>query len=520
MPPLSGIAHRISIPDEEKTVAPISVAEYRKLNALDFSRGADTDTDTGTDTDTIADKDADTAAVSSTDEHQKWFDVLTPDERLNVIGDRRTLRAGSPNARLSEPSVTARVDVERLPISKIERLSANVDHNMQSIRAYYTNTDVVFGLPVTARLSYVSSSDRSTAVPTTDYLRYLWTAYSGALPRRDAEPLWNSEGADRHTIRSPYSSTDDNIDVGHDDNNGNTHSTSDTSDETDGVAVVSAIPNGVVEKNISPSKPIRRPNGQLYYPRRLVSGGLRSEVLYDVEMLRRARKSNMHVLLYGEPGTGKTALVEAAFDGVLTANGHGDFEVSDFFGSFIETADRQFVWLDGQLLKAAKLGLPFFVDDASLIDPRVLSVLYPAMDGRREINVTTNPEVGMIRTHPDFYIIAACNPNAPGSVMSEALLSRFSIHLEVTTDFELMKRLGVPENVVIASENLATQAKTGAVLRAPQARDLLDFMRVHNEFGSKIAVSNLLARAEHSDKELYRKALQATFGTNIVSLAV
>lgn len=494
VPSLDAIAHRMPPPVEESVdrTPPVTVAEYRREKKLDTVATASS---------------LDIAAeirLPSRDNAVEWYDSLSATERYAVLGDRNTLRAGSPVSNLSSAATTDRVSVDRLPASRIEKFSVNTSHNLQTVRKYYTNTDTAFGLPVTAELGCASSPTRRSRVPVIDAVRFLWAAYTGdSMPKRSGPRIWSSDRAEEYTLRSHTSTAEPVNDTA-------------TAERATAVPQISAA--------ATPQKPstapVRRSNGQMYYPRRLVSGGSPAEALYDIDMLRRARTRSMSVLLYGEPGTGKTALVEAAFDDVLTSNGHGDFEVSDFFGSFIETADRQFVWIDGQLLRAAKLGLPFFVDDASLIDPRVMSVLYPAMDGRREINVTTNPEIGVVQTHPDFYVVAACNPNAPGSVMSEAFLSRFALHVEVTTDFELMKRLGVPENVVIAAENLSSQTKNGSVVRAPQARDLLDYSKVCEEFGQKVAVANLLARADQADREAYRKALRATFGSNVVPLAV
>src|SRR5262249_22580366 len=64
--------------------------------------------------------------------------------------------------------------------------------------------------------------------------------------------------------------------------------------------------------------PVRRPNGQLYYPRRLAKRT-------DVDVLRDLRAAEVPVLLYGPPGTGKTSLIEAAFgDELYTVPGDGD----------------------------------------------------------------------------------------------------------------------------------------------------------------------------------------------------
>jgi len=71
--------------------------------------------------------------------------------------------------------------------------------------------------------------------------------------------------------------------------------------------------------------PVVRPNGQRYHPRALADHA-------DVAALRALRDAGMPTLLYGLPGTGKTALVEAAFPDLVTVAGDGDTAVADFVG--------------------------------------------------------------------------------------------------------------------------------------------------------------------------------------------
>lgn len=248
-----------------------------------------------------------------------------------------------------------------------------------------------------------------------------------------------------------------------------------------------------------------RPNGDIYHTRKWGEHD-------DVEVLRKARDASQFVLLYGAPGCGKTALVEAAFDDVLTLLGSGDTEVADLVGGYVQTPSGGFVWEDGPLLKAASAGKPFLIDEIGLIDPKVLSIVYGLMDGRREYNVTANPERGTVRAEDGFYVIAATNPNAPGVRLSEALLSRFTIQVEMTTDWGLAKKLGVPSQIVTAAQNLSKKQQSSEVSWAPQMRELLAFRDLSEMFGTKFAIANLLAAAPEMDRPVVADVFTRVFG--------
>lgn len=252
-----------------------------------------------------------------------------------------------------------------------------------------------------------------------------------------------------------------------------------------------------------------RPNGEDYYSRKWGEHD-------DVMVLRAAREMSSYVLLYGAPGCGKTALVEAAFNdqpgGVYTVLGSGDTEVADLVGGYVQTPSGGFLWEDGPLLKAAESGGVLLIDEIGLIDPKVLSIVYGLMDGRREYTVTANPERGTVKAKDGFYVIAATNPNAPGVRLSEALLSRFTVQAEMTTDWSLARKLGCPTPIVTAAQNLSKKQQSNEVSWAPQMRELLAFRDLATKFGTKFAVSNLLAAAPELDRPIVADVFTRVFG--------
>jgi len=253
-----------------------------------------------------------------------------------------------------------------------------------------------------------------------------------------------------------------------------------------------------------------RPNGDIYFSRPWGDHD-------DVMVLRKARDHQQYVLLYGEPGCGKTALIEAAYagddgSGLFTVLGSGDTEVADLVGGYVQTPSGSYLWEDGPLVKAAEQGKTLLVDEIGLIDTKVLSIMYGLMDGRREYTVTANPERGTVKAKPGFFVVAATNPNAPGVRLSEALLSRFAVQAEMTTDWGLARKLGVPTQVVTVAQNLSKKRASSEVSWAPQMRELLTYRDLEKIYGTKFAVANILAASPELDRPVVADVFSRVLG--------
>jgi hypothetical protein len=286
-------------------------------------------------------------------------------------------------------------------------------------------------------------------------------------------------------------------------------------DETSGKAVIRNRDANPVRKTMNAVDALAgesfyvRPNGQKYFTR---SWGQHT----DVEVVRNQRTSERgkSILLYGAPGTGKTAMFEGAFgEELITVLGTGDTEVGDLVGGYVQTIAGGFEWVDGPLVQAAEQGKVLLIDEIGLIDPKVLSVVYGLMDGRKELKVTANPERAIVKAKDGFFVVAATNPNAPGVNLSEALLSRFGIQAEMTTDWSLARKLGVPAQAVTCAQNLAKKQQSDEVNWSPQMRELLDFRDISEDLGTEWAVSNLIAQAPFEDRAIVADVFTRVFGT-------
>lgn len=255
-----------------------------------------------------------------------------------------------------------------------------------------------------------------------------------------------------------------------------------------------------------------RPNGQAYHPRKLAD-------LPDVAALQRLRDASIPAMLYGPPGTGKTSLVEAAFPDLITVAGDGDTAVADFVGEYTQAPGGGYEFVYGPLVAAMTEGRALFIDDATLISPKVLAVVYPAMDGRRSITVKAH-KGETITAAEGFYVVAGHNPGVHGAVLTEALASRFAAQIRVSTDYDLARTLDIDARAVRVARNLSRRAESGEIGWAPQLRELIAFQKIAGVLGTDAAVSNLLGVAPEEDRDVVAEVVSSVYGRTVAPLAL
>jgi nitric oxide reductase NorQ protein len=255
--------------------------------------------------------------------------------------------------------------------------------------------------------------------------------------------------------------------------------------------------------------PVTRPGGQVYQPRSLAD-------MPDVEALRKLRDAGVPALLYGPPGTGKTSLIEAAFPDLITVAGDGDTTAADLVGEYTQNPDGTFEFIYGPLIRAMQEGRVLFIDDATLISPAVLAVAYPAMDGRREITVKAH-KGEVIKAAGGFYICAGHNPGVHGAILTEALSSRFSVQVRVSTDYDLAHALKIDPRAIKAAWDLAARQASGEISWAPQLRELLAYTKVAGILGENAAIANLAGIAPEEDRDAVAEAVAKAFGKKAVA---
>ena len=262
------------------------------------------------------------------------------------------------------------------------------------------------------------------------------------------------------------------------------------------------------------SKPgaVIRPNGQAYHPRDL--GGHR-----DVEVLGKLRDAGIPALLYGPPGTGKTSMVEAAFSDLITVAGDNDTTVADLVGEYAQNPDGTYEFVHGPLVRAMREGRALLIDDATLIPANVLAVLYPALDGRREIHIKAHKNE-LVTAAEGFYVIAGHNPGAHGAVLTEALSSRFCFQVEVSSDLDLAKFLGIHPKALTIAKNLRKRQSSGSVTWCPNLRELLGFRTIAEVLGDDVAFANLIGIAPPEDRATVAEVVTAALGREVAALAL
>lgn len=184
------------------------------------------------------------------------------------------------------------------------------------------------------------------------------------------------------------------------------------------------------------------------------------------------------VMLLGHPGTGKSALAQAACThadrtmALITAT--PDHTKDSLFLKFVgegngepDRGGNPTPFVKGPIPHAAEHGHTLIIDEMMMFVDGVKPLLYPLLDGSPFLP-EGNVDGSALAIHPDFRMIVTSNPTVRGASLPEPIASRFaSTTLTVETSETMLRDLGIDEAIVQAWVALGVQG-----LWQPQIREM------------------------------------------------
>lgn len=135
----------------------------------------------------------------------------------------------------------------------------------------------------------------------------------------------------------------------------------------------------------------------------------------EEEALQAAAQARLPLLLTGPTGCGKTRFVEHMAwrlrRPLVTVACHEDLTAGDLAGRWLLDGEGT-RWQDGPLALAARHGAICYLDELAEARSDALVVVHPLADSRRVLPLERKGE--LLRAHPDFLLVASCNPGYRG----------------------------------------------------------------------------------------------------------
>lgn len=183
------------------------------------------------------------------------------------------------------------------------------------------------------------------------------------------------------------------------------------------------------------------------------------------------------VLVLGDPGTGKTAAIEAAVTHanrtMTTVVCTPDHTKDSLFLRFVGEGhgDEGTPYTLGPVPHAVKHGHTLYMDEAMLLVDGLKPILYSLGDGRRYLP-EGNVDGSALEIHPDFRLVLSSNPMVRGASLPEPLASRAaSTTITVETSAEMLRALGIDGAVVAAWKALGNAGLWRPAIREMRLAD-------------------------------------------------
>lgn len=236
--------------------------------------------------------------------------------------------------------------------------------------------------------------------------------------------------------------------------------------------------------------------------------------IYDIAM-----SNHENVLIRGHAGSGKTMSVMAYAAArnlpYYNVSSNVGLEPSHLFGSWVPTEAGTFRWQDGPVTSLFRTGGVLLLNEIDFMPERVTTVLFSALDDRREIQLMENGGE-IIKAHPNLVIIGDHNPNYRGSrPMNQAWKDRFHHKLEFPYDKAIERKLVPSASLLDLADKLRAMSDKGELDTPISTRGLVAFVSNTTNISFDYAVESYVNGFLDDERE----AVRLTFDTYRINIA-
>ena len=230
--------------------------------------------------------------------------------------------------------------------------------------------------------------------------------------------------------------------------------------------------------------------------------GSQEEIIYldwnnAIEILEKAYKTGLFVLIIGPKGTGKTTLVRKFASEMKKDLDSVNFSLrtreSHLVGS--RTLDKgEISFVEGVLVKSMRSGTILYLDELNAAEADVLLRLDEALDDRRQL-VLKEAEGQIIKAADDWFVIATINPlsHVGTKELPPQLLSRFPVRMRLEyppeeVELDIVRRhVTIDESkvkdvkrAIQLAKNLREAAAVEELYYSPSLRETIAFAKMLN----------------------------------------